>query len=298
MNKKLLTPKTDVVFQSLFRKGNERITKALISSITKENIKDIELDKDSNLLRKYPEQKLGILDLKAIIDDGNICNIEIQIRNQYDTVKRVLFYWSKLYSEQLERGEKYLGLKKTISIIILNYKLDELKSSKKAHTVWKIGENEEKLLLTEDLEIHIIEIPKIKRILEKEPNNKLAQWIAFLDNPNDKEVFRIMKENEDIKEAMEELEVISSDKELRRLAELREKAIRDEVDIEYCTQQAKKWARLEGLEEGREEGRKEGREEGKNSKKLEIAKKMKEKGMDHETIKEITQVTEEELNNL
>lgn len=52
------------------------------------------------------------------------------------------------------------------------------------------------MLLTEDLEIHIIEIPKIKRILENEPKNKLAQWIAFLDNPNDREVFRIMKENE------------------------------------------------------------------------------------------------------
>ena len=83
-------------------------------------------------------------------------------------------------------------------------------------------------MLTEDLELYIIEIPKSKRILERENENKIAQWMAFLDNPNSKEVSEIMGKNNNIKEAMKELEEMSEDEELRRVAELKEKYERDE----------------------------------------------------------------------
>ena len=106
-------------------------------------------------------------------------------------------------------------------------------------------------MLTDVLEFYIIEIPKAREILKKDPNNKLAQWVMFLDNPNESEVSKIMNENEEIKEAMSELEKISKDKELKRVAELREKAIRDEKS---------------GLRHAREERNK--RNRNKNSKKI------------------------------
>ena len=71
----LLKPKIDVVFHSLFRKGNERITKALITSIINEKIEKVELDKDRYVVGEYPEEKLGIVDMKAELDNGTICDI-------------------------------------------------------------------------------------------------------------------------------------------------------------------------------------------------------------------------------
>ena len=91
------------------------------------------------------------------------------------------------------------------------------------------------------LELYIIEIPKVKRILEKEPNDKLAQWVQFLDNPNEKEVLKAMENNEEIKEAMEELEEVSKIKQLRRIAELKDKAIRDEKNaLAHATEEGRK----------------------------------------------------------
>ena len=105
----------------------------------------------------------------------------------------------------------------------------------------------------------------------------------FLENPNQKEVIKIMDENEDIKEAVDELSGMSNDEELRRIAELREKAIRDEhAAISLATKR--------GLEQGIEQGRKQD--------KLEIAKKLLEKKMNIEDIKEITGLTEEEINSI
>ena len=100
------------------------------------------------------------------------------------------------------------------------------------------------------LELYIIEIPKVKKILEKETNNELAQQVQFLDNPNEKEVLKVMENNEEIKEAMEELEEVSKIKQLRRIAELKDKAIRDEKNALAHTTE-------DGINIGLKRGRKE-----------------------------------------
>ena len=112
-------------------------------------------------------------------------------------------------------------------------------------------------------------------MLERKPNDKLAQWILFLDNPNDREVLRAMKENEEIKEAMEDLGEISKIKQLRRIAELKEKAIRDEQNaLAHATK------------------------DGKRMKQIEIAKKLLERKMLIEDIQEITLLSKEEIEKL
>ena len=275
----LLIPKTDVVFHSLFRTGNEDITKLIVQDIIQEKIKTINLEMDRYLIKKYTEDKLGILDLKARLNEGTLCNIEIQLSDKGNIIKRILWYWSKVYSGQLKEKEDYNKLEKTICIVIIDFELNEipeLRELEDCHTKWQIKESKrEKILLTDLLEIHIIEIPKAKRLLKKEPKNKIIQWMAFLDNPNEMEVLEMAKQNKGIKKAMEKLKEISKDDKLRRIAELREKAILDERSaINYAT------------EKGREEGKKE------------TAKKLKEKNMPTEEIEEITGLTKEEIEKL
>jgi predicted transposase/invertase (TIGR01784 family) len=60
--------------------------------------------------------KLGILDIRAKTAKGEQLNIEVQLVNQYNMDKRTLFYWSKIYSEQLREGQPFNDLKKTITI--------------------------------------------------------------------------------------------------------------------------------------------------------------------------------------
>lgn len=280
----LLKPKIDVVFHSLFRKGNERITKALITSITKEKIEDIELDNDRYIIGKYPEEKLGILDLKATLDNGTICDIEIQLADNKDTAERFLFYWSRIYSGQLVKGDDYGKLNKVIGIIILDYNFEKTKEIERISTKWKIKEvtTGKEIVLTDMLELYIIEIPKVKRILEKEPNDKLAQWVQFLDNPNEKEVLKAMENNEEIREAMEELEEVSKIKQLRRIAELKDKAIRDEKN---------------GLRHAKEEGLKEGERKLKDEK-IEIAKRLLKIGLTIEQVTEVTKLNKEEVEKI
>ena len=272
--KKLLSPKIDVVFQVLFGEvGSERITKRFLESILEQKIDSIDLSKNQILRREKVLDKLGILDVIATINGKEKCNIEMQLESETTIKERILYYWSRVYSRQIKKGNKYENLQKTIVILIADFKVEGLEELEYI-TKWKIiEEKNRKLILTDKLELVIIELPKI---IEDEARSELIDWLSFLENPKSERVKEKMKENEELNEAVNKLEEMSEDEYLERIADLREKKILDENSR---------------LSESYNKGIKEG--ELKNKK--ETAKKMLEKNIPLETIIEITGLSEEEI---
>ena len=76
---------------------------------------------------------------------------------------------------------------------------------------------------------------------------------------------------------------VTQNKDLRRLAELREKAIRDEISL-------RKYERREGMRVGLEKGLREGENKGKKERELEIVKRLKNMGLTIEQIEEATEL--------
>lgn len=297
---KILQPKNDVVFQALFTRGKERITKALLEDILKIKIHKLDLDKSKDLLNDNKKDKNGRLDLRAILNDNIECDIEIQLSTHDKVLERFLYYWSKMYSANLEIGEEYSKLRQTISIIIVDDEIKQFKEIKKACTKWQIREEEYRdKILTSYFQMNIIELPRAIKEYEKDKENAVLQWMKFLDNPEDMEVRRIMEENQDIKEAKEELDKISQDDRLRRMAL---KAKLERMDHKQELYEAKRDGRAEGEKIGRQQGETigeaRGRKEGIKQNQEETALKMLQKQMDIPTIKEITGLTEEEIKKL
>lgn len=282
--KELLKPKNDIVFQSLFTQKNERITKNFISALMEEKITKIEINTEKELYREKPEDKLGILDLEAEINNKEKVDIEVQLIDRKNLVERMLFYFSKLYASTIDKGEDYIYAKKVVIIAIIDYELDLTKEIEEMETVWNVIERKNKnLMLTDKLELHIIELRKAREEYEKNKSNKKAQWMMFINNPNEMEVQEIMKENKEIEEAVVIIKEMTEDEKLERLAFLRQKAIMDEKAI-YAA----------GLDKGEIKGR----EEGIKEKQIEVAKRMKAKNMDIDIIIEITELTKEEIEKL
>ena len=275
----------DFVFKKVFgKKGNESILKDLLEAILKIKIKKIELQTEVELERELIDDKTGVLDIEATIDDNTIIDIEMQMRNQYNMKERSLFYWAGLYYTALKKKGEYKENKRVITINIVNF--DMFKEGP-YHEKIELRREYKNILLTNKLEIHFIQLSKFLKEGQEEKDKKMWQWLTFICNKNRKEVERVMKENKEIEKANEELEYLTGDDAVRRIAFLREKAERD-----YITNMS--GARKAGLEMGREEGRKEGEKE----KTKEIAKEMLAKGIEIELIKEITKLTEEELENI
>ena len=253
----LMMPKNDYVFKRIFGdENNKDILIDFLKSVLKIEISDIHI-LNSELPKENIADKKSILDIRATIDNGINVDIEIQVARTIYMPQRSLYYWSKIYCEQLEVSERYSKLKKVICINILDF--DTL-GTKKYHSVFKIRETEENFVLTDLLEIHFLEMKKLKDYNEKDP---LSQWINFIKADSKEVLEKMAKVNPKIDKAVTVLETMCQDKKARAEYLSREMALHDEV------------TRLEeALEEGRKEGIKEGIEEGIAKKSMEIALEM------------------------
>lgn len=286
--KKLLSPKLDIVFHSLFREENKKIFSNFLSSVLKKDVSVRTVDKSRFASIKQADDKLSVMDLRAELESGEFCHFEVQLKYFPDIIRRIQFYAYENYVRQLKRGHSYDELKPVTSVLLIDDHAEELKSVGRPVGRWRPHEDYVSVTISEEVltdspAIVIIELPNAKEWYEKEPTNPLYQWLMFFDDPNSEEVKKIMKENKYIEDAMYELEQISGNEEIRLLAELKEKTRRDqEAVLEYATQK--------GVNKGREEGRENGQKE--------LISNMLNSGMSIEEISNVTKLSEEKIKEL
>ncbi len=274
-----LKPTNDFLFKKLFGESkNADLLKDLLQAIlTDIKIKKVQINKDVSLERKLISEKLGILDIVATLNDSTRVNIEMQVKDYYNTIDRSVFYGTGIYHENLNSGQDYLEMPKSISIWITDYDVFE---EGPFHERARLKRDYENIVLTDKLEIHYIQLTKFEEKC-KRISDKLEQWLTFIKNENVEEIRMI--DNKLVQKAENEFEYLTGDAETRRLAELREKAIRDEAA---------------GLKSARRKGIEEGIQQGIEKQKIETAKKMLAEKIDIELIMKITELTKEEIEKL
>ena len=280
----IMSPKIDFVFKLIF--GNEKnkdILIALLSSIIdmpEEEFKGIEII-NNELMREFKEDKKGILDVRVKTKSNKQIDIEIQILPTEYMPERTLYYWSKMYTEQIKSGDTYDMLKKCIAINIVDFRCIPLK---KLHTVYHIKEEKSGYALTDILEIHFIELPKLTdNEIEEGKDEPITQWMEFIDGKSKGVMEMLAKKNEDIKKAYDILKIVSQDEKARMVYEAREAEIKDQLT-------RIKSARKKGIEDGIKKGIEKGVKD--------VAKNLLEKGMKAADIAEVTGLTVSEINQL
>lgn len=281
-----LKPKNDFVFGKLFGRTESKASLlALLNAILQPDglkpIVDLTVIENRQLEKMLFNEKTGIVDIRARLEDGDNVNIEMQMTNRGNMIHRSLFYLSKLYASSIQSGEDYAMLKRTIVINLLDF---ELLSTKRFHNTYHLYEDHEREhRLTDLLEVHFIEFPKFERVA-KDKSNPLHRWLMFMDEKlPEEELKELMRMDPIIEVTEEQLEGMSQDEFMRRAAEIREKAHLDWISsINYATQK----------------GREEGREEGAQEVKAEIVRKLLRNGMSVDDVSRMTEMSAEEIERL
>src|SRR5690625_3253518 len=104
----LMDLKIDFAFKQLFGvEKNKDITVVFLNAILqrtgRERIKDISFT-NIEAGGEYEDDKQSRLDLLVVTEADEWINVEIQFSNQYDMVKRSIYYWSGVYRKQLQKG--------------------------------------------------------------------------------------------------------------------------------------------------------------------------------------------------
>lgn len=254
MNTNKLTLKNDIVFKAFFaRKGNEKYLKSFLEAVLKTKINVISITGESSLEQVKVTQKRGRIDIKAVINDEKIVDIEVQLQDNKDTKKRMSYYGARLESEQLEQSDDYTKIKPIIMVIILNYNLFNLPEYHTESIM--VSKKHRDYELTDEIKYHYIELPKFRK-QRPDLSDELASWVALIDNDKGENIKMAEKKHQIIKDAKKDLDIVLSDSILKEIAEYEESAMHEEASRMRC-------AREEGLEKGMKEGLKKGIKEGR-----------------------------------
>jgi predicted transposase/invertase (TIGR01784 family) len=225
---------------------------------------------NTELPKEFEEDKKGILDVRVKTSDGKHVDVEIQLAKSKYMPERTMFYWSKMYTSQIKSGDFYKKLKKCITINIIDYEFIPLE---KIHTKYHLFEDDTRHKLTDVLEIHFLELPKLKEYKRlKDLDDPIIDWMEFLNADTEGVMEVLAKKNENIEKAYMILKAASQDEKKRLAYEARQAAIMDEMSR---------------IDEAKDEAKEEG--------KLEVAVEMLKRGFDFEMISQITKMPVDEL---
>lgn len=274
-DERIIQLKLDVIFKRVFGDDkNENIIASFISSlleIPRDSIRKI-LIHNVELAPEYFDQKFSRLDLKMDVD-GRIVNIEMQVTREPDFRNRTLFYWAKIFSEELRSGEGYESLKQTICINIINFNLFDCGEY---HSFFQVMEQDRHEILSNKFAIHFFELQKLSRAASHKP---MDDWLRLINAETEGELMDLQEKTAipEVRDTIVLLRRLNADEAVRQEAYMREKRLHDEASAMLHAQQ-------EGRNEGLKEGRKEGLREGKKEERERIIALMKEDGYTDEQI--------------
>lgn len=248
MKNKILRPTQDFIFKLIF--GDSRNVDILADFL--QAVLDLPESEYSHITIVDPHLKpeviggkLGILDVKLHTKSGKILNVEVQVSDFPQMRDRIVFYTSKMITEQIGKGEAY-DLKKVISIVITDYRM--ITENEEYHNIYHLYDKNTDSKFTDVVEINILELPKLPKETDK---TDLWNWLKFLQVKDEEDFDMIAKTNPNIKKAVGVLMDLSQDERTRLIAEEREKAMRDE---RARMEGAFKQGRAQGVELGIKKG--------------------------------------------
>ncbi|MCM1334471.1 MAG: Rpn family recombination-promoting nuclease/putative transposase [Bacteroides sp.] len=268
MARNVVKAKLDIIFKKLFTSDNAVLSAFLedILDMAKGSVKKIDVI-NPNILPSAIDGKQGSLDLKMYVDN-KVVNVEIQLKDEGNFRDRSVYYWSKMYADELKRGQGYEDLKQTIAINILNFSLFDCDAP---YSSFKLLETTRRELLTDKCSILFFELTKVNQKVD--PGDRKKLWLQLINAETEEELDMLDQTGvPEIQKAVMILHEMSLDEEVREMARLREKWILDENS-------ALRNAERRGIDKGKREGKREGLEA--------AAQKMRKSGMTEDQIRKI-----------
>jgi predicted transposase/invertase (TIGR01784 family) len=227
-------PKVDYAFKYLFgREPNLPILVDVLESVLQRSSQGKKLELE--LLNPFnPKEalndKLSILDIKARDSTGRHFIIEMQMVADPAYNKRIVYYATKLHQQQFHQGQEYAALRPTISISFLNHVLFPRVESH--HLRFGLFEQNHGFVLNEDLEFHILELPKFTKSAEQLVGG-LDTWLYFLQHAEkmDSKALPLNLEQPLVRRALEELKMLTQTDIERERYEARWKAQHDHISL-------------------------------------------------------------------
>ena len=228
--------------------------------------------------------------------------MRVQVASERHFEKRATFYVTKTHTQQIADGEEYAMIAPTVSIWLVDHV--RFPERDNLHSTYLLREREHGDVLTEDLQIHFIELPKFGKHEVNELGTPVEKWLHMLRFAQEYARGRgrlpeKLRAEEGVAMAFDKMQHAQSDEEVRSWVESREKFRRDVATrLANAREDGVEEGRQLGVEEGRQLGVEEGRPLGNLDGRRETALRMLAKGYDPAEVARMTDLTEAEVKTL
>ena len=213
----------DYMFRAVMQKST-KVLKHLICSILSlplEDVIDLVIQNPIEL-GKSIDSKTCILDIKVLLNNNQLINIEMQVSKQEYWKERSLTYLCRTY-DNLGSGDDYDKVIPAIQISILDFNLfpnvEELISK-----YYLTNENPEYLnRYTNDFAIYVLNLHQIynNKVIKQEQNSALYQWAKLFNAESWEEIQMLAEQNEVFDECVTTLAQLTEDEKIRMQCEAR-----------------------------------------------------------------------------
>ena len=240
---------------------------------------------DSFVYPSTPKNKLIVLDLRVQLNTKELVNVEMQSTAQTHFLKRILYYWSRLYTETLPRGNDYKELHPAYSLVFTTF--DVFQDTQDVVTSFSVrSDRPPHFALNNQLRIVLVELSKFRAMLPGDLFDLRDLWCYTLKRSGRmgrREWEVLFQKGREMKMAMKLLKFLSNDESVRFQEEAWEKFQRDlRGQREYAIEQGMKQGMKQGMEQGRQQGMKQGMEQGREQGRQEGRKQGMEQGIKQE----------------
>ena len=231
---------------------NEKVLKGLVSALlhlNPEDIKKIEIENPIDLSGDVTGKEF-ILDIKVMLNDDTLINLEMQVLNEHNWPERSLSYLCRAY-DQLYRGQKYEEALPVMHIGFLDFTLHPL--NPEFYATYKMLNIKNHLVYSDKFRLSEVNLTCTELATEVDRAYKVDYWARIFKAEAWEEIKMLAKDDEYLEEAANSLYVANADEIVRQQCIAREDAERRERTLERLVMQ--KEAKIEELAKELEEMR-------------------------------------------
>lgn len=205
------------MFQALFQEDKESLTNLICSILhwPRSKIKSIEITNPITL-GKFVEGKTFILDIKVLLNDNTIINLEMQLNNNFNWSERSLGYLCRSF-DNLNKGDDYIDTKRAIHIGFLDYTL--FPDFPEFHAIYKMQNIKNHNIYTDKFILHVIELNSIHLATKEDHDYGIKNWASFFKAKTWEDIRMLVNQNPTLLSAAETLYQLNMNDQLRETCE-------------------------------------------------------------------------------
>ncbi len=221
----------DYMFRYILQK-NEKVLRGLVCALLHlkpTQLKDVEIKNPMDLSKNITGKDF-VLDIKVLLNNNRLLNLEMQVKNEYNWADRSLTYLCRAF-DQLQEGQKYEETFPVIHIGFTDFTL--FPDNPEFYATYRmININNHSQVYSDKFTLSVVDLTQIDKASEEDKFSKIDYWARLFKAQTWEELQMLAQNDEYLQAAATSIRIANEEEIVREQCRAREDALRRERTLE------------------------------------------------------------------